>query len=371
MLGLAVCNGEEGKSGALRSGAFTVGDYEVIILSGVKHVYNLGLDAQGQLYLPQFIEGTVLKLSPTFDLLATLCGPVGGWYAYPRQCTPVDQDKPDAGRRFHRPHTVAPDDDGNLYVVEYKASRIGKFTAGGEFIRYLGSTSDPVALQGPVAAWPEKDGYVYVGDARAHIVVRYRSDGTFAGWMGAGEGGSIQPGFRFDRLHTAASAQAGGFNNPHLVRYGPDGNLYVADTGNNRIQKFTKDGRVVGWLGGKGGNAEAGGWQIHGRVRPEVRLGAFASPVSFDFDVNDNLYVVENENCRVQKFTADGMAVAWFGRSNDGTIGWQIGGASVPGSEPGAFKFPYDVRVYGSRIYVSDTHNARVQVISARVASSR
>jgi len=366
MLGLAARNGDNEASGTIASRTFIAGGHEIIILSGMKRVYNLGLDSRGELYLPQFIEGTVLKLSSAGDLRAILYGPVGGWCVHLQQSPLRKHDKSDAGRRFDRPHTVTLDQDGNLYIVEYKAGRIGKFTADGELIRYLGSPSDPAVLHGPVAAWPEPDGYVYVGDARAHIVVRYCSDGTFAGWIGAGEGGDIWSGFRFDRLATVASAEPGGFNNPHLARYGPDGSLHVADTNNNRLQKFTKDGCFAGWLGWSDENTGACGWQMHGRAAPDIRTGAFASPVSFDFDADDHLYVVENANCRVQKFTAAGRAIAWFGCASDGTIGWRSGGTCVPGSEPGAFRFPYDIRVSGDRMYVSDTHNARVQIISMK-----
>lgn len=366
MLGRAIYKGHAAKSGVARSQVFTGDGCAVIILSGVKRVYNFGIDAGGQLYLPQFLEGTVLKLSPSCDLLSTLYGPVGGWHPYSGQSSLFDQNKPDVGLCFHRPHAVTLDGDGNLYVAEYQAGRIGKFTAGGELIRYMGTPSDPVVLQGPVVAWPEHDGHVYVGDAKCHVVVRYRSDGTFAGWMGAGSGGSVQPGFRFDRLETVASAEPGGFNNPHLARYGPDGNLYVADTGNNRMQKFTTDGHFVAWLGEEGGNVEAVGWRMQGLAGSGARLGALASPISFDFDANGNLYVVENKNCRVQKFASNGRAIAWFGRSFDGAIGWQRGDASVSGNEPGAFKFPSDVRIFRDQMYVSDTHNARVQIVSLR-----
>jgi len=70
--------------------------------------------------------------------------------------------------------------------------------------------------------------------------------------------------------------------------------------------------------------------------------------------------------CRVQKFTAAVRATAWFGCASDGTIGWRSVDTCVTGSEPGAFRFPYDIRVSGDRMYVSDTHNARVQIISMK-----
>lgn len=364
MLGLIGCADHEKERDVLRFQSFLVADHRITILTGVKHVYNLGIDRDGYLYLPQYVDGTILKLSPQLDLIATLCGPSGGWRLYPDQCPPNDQGRPEGDKSFQRPHSIVPDANGNLYIAEYKGGRVGQYNQSGELLRYLGSPSDPVTLQGPVVAWPEEDGYVYVGDAKRHIVVRYRSDGTFAGWLGADQDGEIALGFRFDKQATIASSREGGFHNPHLVRYGPDGDIYVVDTGNSRMQKFTKDGKFLGWLGGQEENVPSQGWQTGGRVVRGAWLGALAQPVSFDFDDHDNLYVLENENCRIQKFTLEGKAVSWFGRSRNGMIGWHSEAGVTSGNEAGAFKFPYDLRLLGGKLYVSDTHNARVQIIS-------
>lgn len=359
VLGFSAFKENEETAASLRAQIFERDGQTVTILSGVRHVYNLGFDSQGRLYLPQFVDGTVLQLSPSLEVMATLCGATGGWHVPPKQCPDAD-----TGLRFQRPHTVASDRSGRLYVAEYRAGRIGQFTEQGELIRYLGSLLDPVSPQGPASVWPEDDGYVFVGDAKVHAVLRYRSDGTFAGWMGAGQDGTVRPGFRFDRVMPAVSAEPGGFNNPHLARYGPDGNLYVADTGNFRIQRFTKDGRFIGWLGGSETGIPAKGWRANGRTKSGTGLGAFANPVSFDFDARANMYIAETDNCRVQKIAPDGKAVSWLGRAQDGTVGWHIDGAGVAGSEPAAFKFPYDVRLLNGRLYVSDTHNGRIQILA-------
>ncbi len=66
------------------------------------------------------------------------------------------------------------------------------------------------------------------------------------------------------------------------------GNVFVVDTGNHRIQKFTNSGTFVTKWGSEG-NAD----------------GQFSSPVDIDVDTSGNIFVVDNDNFRIQKFVED------------------------------------------------------------------
>ncbi len=64
-----------------------------------------------------------------------------------------------------------------------------------------------------------------------------------------------------------------------------DGNLYVTDTGNKRVQKFTPDGQFLQAWGGGG-----------------IIPGTFEEPVGIDIDNDGNIYVADTWNHRIQKF---------------------------------------------------------------------
>ncbi len=74
------------------------------------------------------------------------------------------------------------------------------------------------------------------------------------------------------------------------------GNVYVVDTGNNRIQKFTNGGTIVSTWGSKGSND-----------------GQFSQPWSIAVDNNSNVYVADTDNNRIQKFNSNGVFLKKWG----------------------------------------------------------
>ncbi|MGA1841506.1 MAG: 6-bladed beta-propeller [bacterium] len=134
---------------------------------------------------------------------------------------------------------------------------------------------------------------------------------------------------RFERMWPAIQ-QMWHFTNPEGITVDGMGYVYVADTDNHRIQKFSPDGRLVTkW--GRNGSGE----------------GAFNFPRGIAIDKNGFVYVADTDNHRIQKFTSEGEFIASWGS---------------PGSSNGEFSYPYgitsDNRGY---VYVCDRENHRIQ----------
>ncbi|MBV6341335.1 6-bladed beta-propeller [Candidatus Magnetobacterium casense] len=122
----------------------------------------------------------------------------------------------------------------------------------------------------------------------------------------------------------------GQFDRPYGITLDNSGNVYVADTYNNRIQKFTSDGKFITKWGSFGSGD-----------------GQFAYLQGITVDGNSNVYVVDQGNDRIQKFTSDGNFIAKWGSN---------------GSGDGQFAYLQGIAVDGSgNVYVVDQGNGRIQ----------
>jgi uncharacterized protein (TIGR03663 family) len=125
----------------------------------------------------------------------------------------------------------------------------------------------------------------------------------------------------------------GQFNEPWGIGVGPDGSVYVADTWNHRVQKFNREGEFVK-MWGYFGQAEA----------PE----AFWGPRAIAVDQEGRVFVTDTGNKRIVVFDRDGNFLTQFG-----TVGLNLG----------EFDEPVGIAADSEgRIYVADTWNQRIQV---------
>ena len=138
-----------------------------------------------------------------------------------------------------------------------------------------------------------------------------------------------------------------------------DNIVYVVDAGCNRIRKFTADGTfITAW------NSCAGGFGAYASAGYGTWDGQFQSPTGVAVDVVGNVYVADTDNHRIQKFTADGTFLTKWGSEWLGFDYNPIGGAvwGSEGSGNGQFNSPRGVAVDSvGNVYVADMYNHRIQ----------
>ncbi len=144
------------------------------------------------------------------------------------------------GRGMYKtPHGIRIDAEGNVWTVDANTSDVYKFTAEGKKLLEIkvGGVPDPKReFCGATDVAFAPNGSVYIGDGYCNgRVLEYKADGTkVKEWGKRGTG-------------------PGEFNNVHGIAVGPDGNLYVADRENGRLQWFDLNGKFLGerHLGGQ------------------------------------------------------------------------------------------------------------------------
>lgn len=172
---------------------------------------------------------------------------------------------------------------GYLYVVDSANFRVQKFDQDGEFIMQWGSfgNNDGQFYFARGIAVDQADGAVYVVDMGNHRIQKFDTStnvlpqliGKWGGGLGAGHASS------------ARAQEPGQFRSPWGVAVDGNGDVFVSDTGNQRIQKFDREGNFVTQWGGFG-NAD----------------GHFNFPYGIVVDTRGHVFVVDSGNMRVQHF---------------------------------------------------------------------
>jgi DNA-binding beta-propeller fold protein YncE len=238
--------------------------------------------------------------------------------------------------------TWSPADKMRLYIRQDVASQIwnygvapnadllpqdpteGKYTLLSSSLMFDGTQKNPVFFNAPRSLAFAKDGTMYVADSRNHRILHLDMESNVLHEWGAyADGVNIPIG-------------PGTFNEPWGIAIGPDGSVYVTDTWNHRVQKFTAEGRFVKT------------WGVFGQGEtPE----SFYGPRGLAVDASGRVYVTDTGNKRIVVFDADGNFVTQFGSA---------------GYEPGQFDEPVGIAIdKNGTVYVVDTWNQRIQTFTA------
>jgi uncharacterized protein (TIGR03437 family) len=145
-------------------------------------------------------------------------------------------------------------------------------------------------------------------------------------------------------------------NDPSGVAVDSAGNVYIADSNNERIRRVSTSGTITTVAGnGKAGYSGDGG----PATSAELNIGLFEAAGGIAVDAVGNLYIADTSNHRIRKMSATGIITTVAG---NGTRGFSGDGGPATSAE---LQFPYQVAVDSlGNLYIADYGNQRIRKVS-------
>jgi uncharacterized membrane protein/sugar lactone lactonase YvrE len=239
--------------------------------------------------------------------------------------------------QLNLPRGITRDAEGNFYVADTQNLRIQKFDKDGNFVTMFGSRgtgdgqfsqlNDTAEGTGPGGIAVDSQGNVYVADTWNHRIQKFDKDGKFLLTWGSFLSLS-------DAGYTPGPDDNTRFYGPRGIAVGPDDHIYVTDTGNKRVLIFDTDGKNIGQIS-SGLTAD----KITQNY-PFSAPGELNEPIGIAVDAEGNVFVADTRNNRIQKFDAEGKPVAQ----------WPV---QLPAWSPGPYLEPFLAVDSAGNVYVT------------------
>lgn len=204
---------------------------------------------------------------------------------------------------FEKPRGVAIDAEGNIWVTDTGNNRVQGFTEDGTFIRKFGTKgSGDGEFKSPKGLAVDSKGNIWVADSENNRVQEFNKEGKYQRKFSTGKnpiGVAVDPsgnvwsdneeetGVLEEHTETGSLIRKivssgkgiGQLLKPKRFAIGLNGELWIADAGNNRVEVFNQKGEYVTSFGTPGSDNE--------------RMN---SPVALALDVKGNIWVTDNKN---------------------------------------------------------------------------
>ncbi|MBD0372175.1 MAG: gluconolaconase [Pyrinomonadaceae bacterium] len=290
--------------------------------------FGVAVDSRGDVYVSDAgSNNRIRKITPE-GMVTTLAGGEEGF-----------QDGQGAGARFNTPSALALDASGNLFVADTGNNAIRKVTPEGLVTTIAGSGANGLKdgaareaeFNAPVGVAVDDEGNVYVADTYNDRIRKVTKEGQVTTIAGGGQ----SPGYMDGPAMNAS------FDTPCGLLITPAGELFIADTGNNRIRKITKEGQVTTFASA---------------ANLTENQSLLFAPVALALTHDGILYSTGNDRGRVAQISTDGAVFAFAGAGS----GFQDGNG-----ETARFNSPTGIAIdKRGALYVADSANYLVRELT-------
>jgi sugar lactone lactonase YvrE len=269
------------------------GDGGPAIGATISNPSSIALDAAGNLYFSDSGNNGVRRIDAFTGNISTVAGILGS-HGY------TGDSGPAILATLNTPNGLAFDAAGNLYiadtgnhVIRLVNAATGLITTvagrGGPDFYGDGGPASAAALASPWSITVAPSGELYIADQNNHRIRKIDNFGIISTVVGNGK-----PGFSGDQK-VATSAQ---LDVPASVAIDVAGNIYVADSGNNRVRKVNAQTNIITTIAGNSTES------FTGDSGPADQAGLYG-PYTLALDGQDNLFIADVFHNRIRKISSN------------------------------------------------------------------
>ena len=239
---------------------------------------------------------------------------------------------------------VVGDDCSNVQSIITTIAGTGTIGTTGD-----GGAATSALLYYPVGVSADISGNVYITDTNNCKIRKVTSSGIITTFAGTGIYGSSGDG---------GAATSAALLGPLGVSVDISGNVYIADTGNNKIRMVTSAGIITTFAGtGYGGFTGYGGSSGDGGAATSAQL---SYPYGVSPDISGNVYIADTRNLKIRKVTSAGIITTIAGTGTQGTSG--DGGAATSALLGAPFGVSADI---SGNVYIADYDLRKIRMLSS------
>lgn len=322
------------------------GDNTLATSAQLNHPFSIAADALGNYYIADRYNNCIRKVAS--GVITTVAGIGSSGYS--------GDNGPANAAALNDPTGVAVDNSGNIYIADHGNNRVRKVDATGTITTIAGNgnpafsgDNGPAAqaeLNQPGGIATDASGNIYIAD-QGNQRVRKIAAGVITTIAGSG----VQ-GFSGDN----GPATQASLYFPAGIATDANGNIYIADVGNERVRKID----ITGTISTIAGN---GSITYNGDNGPATQA-AINEPLNLTVDSYGNIFIAEGYNHRIRRINSSGIITTVAGT---GTAGYT--GDGGPASSANLDR-PYGVALGpAGDLYIADYNNSVIRRVTNPTAT--